>query len=231
MKLQIQLSSCLSFSSAQFFPLILFSKAFSVSFFRNWVNSVVCFGDVGVNSSFKLIFWQTSPVGGDFRIVSTFLLEDVRLWKAARKACHSLFMTTFLTFNDAKVEFSRMLALLYPQLMTAFISDDHDHTDSCTSLSVQLFTVPSVARTLFADGLVEVILKSFVLVCQSRRNGQGRLSFDRSTQQATVTQFKRAMFTLYDARYLLNTVPTPDQWNDALRKGFIGGSFDFRSIC
>jgi E3 ubiquitin-protein ligase UBR2 len=161
-------------------------------------------------------------VTSDLQIVSAFLLEDVRLWKAARKACHTLFMALFLTFNDAKIEFSRLLACLYPQLMTAFISDDHDHSDSCTSLTVQLFTVPTVARTLFADGLVEVILRSFVLICQSRRNDQGRLSFDRSAQPATSTQFKRALYTLHDARYLLNTVPAGDQWNDALRKGFIG---------
>ncbi|XP_055331894.1 E3 ubiquitin-protein ligase UBR2-like isoform X2 [Paramacrobiotus metropolitanus] len=173
---------------------------------------------------------QAVPITGEMPLVSALLLKDVRLWKAARGACHALFMATFLTFNDAKIEFSRLFARLYPQLMTAFISDDHEHSDSCTSLSVQLFTVPSVARTLFADKLVEVIIKSFVLICQSRRNDLGRLSFDRTTQPGNSTQFKRALYTLYDTRYLLNTVPTPDLWTPGLRKGFIGAFEQFLQI-
>ncbi|OWA51878.1 E3 ubiquitin-protein ligase UBR2 [Hypsibius exemplaris] len=167
---------------------------------------------------------EVSPTGGDADMISVFLLEDVRLWKAARKACHSLFMSTFLTFNDAKIRFSSQLARLYPQLMADFITDDHDHSDSCTSLTVQLFTVPTVARTLFERKLVDPIIKTLVAVCRGRVNDQGMLSFERvtATQPSAAVHFKRALFVLYDARYLLNTVPTADQWTEALRVGFLG---------
>ena len=39
----------------------------------------------------------------------------------------------------------------YAATMKDFINDDHDHSFSVTSLSVQLFTVPSLAHYLIAQ--------------------------------------------------------------------------------
>ncbi len=67
---------------------------------------------------------------------------------------------------------------------------------------------------------------------------EGRLSFDRSPNQSS---FRRAMYVLYDIKYLLSAVPLPEaasqstgddivvddansgRWSEPLRKGFLHG--------
>ena len=63
---------------------------------------------------------------------------------------------------------------------------------------------------------------------------EGRLSFDRNQNQSS---FRRAMYVLYDIKYLLSAVPLPElvvgvipsadeasgRWSEPLRKGFMQG--------
>ena len=127
----------------------------------------------------------------------------------------------------------------YGQLMHDFISDDHDHSHSVTSLSVQLFTVPTLAQHLMGHHeALAALLRCFLSEIERRKNADGRLSFDRSQNQQS---FRRAMYVLYDIKYLLSAVPMPEQteemelppsedtdttsgrWSEPLRKGFLQG--------
>lgn len=137
--------------------------------------------------------------------------------------------------------FVQIFTLHYGQLMHDFIFDDHDHSHSVTSLSVQLFTVPTLAQYLMAHHeALAALLRCFLTEIERRKNFEGRLSFDRSQNQQS---FRRAMYVLYDIKYLLSAVPLPEQsdegaqtdmqaedvdstsgrWSDPLRKGFLQG--------
>ena len=55
--------------------------------------------------------------------------------------------------------------------MHDFIADDHDHSHSVTSLSVQLFTVPTLAQYLMAHhGALEALLSCFLSEIEPRKN-------------------------------------------------------------
>ncbi len=72
---------------------------------------------------------------------------------------------------DAKRDFAQVFTRHYGQLMHDFISDDHDHSHSVTSLSVQLFTVPTLAQYLMGhhDALAS-LLRCFLIEIERRKN-------------------------------------------------------------
>ena len=59
--------------------------------------------------------------------------------------------------------------------MQDFISDDHDHSHSITSLSVQLFTVPTLAQYLMAHHQALVVLVRCFLNEIERRKNYGKI--------------------------------------------------------
>ena len=55
--------------------------------------------------------------------------------------------------------------------MHDFISDDHDHSHSVTSLSVQLFTVPTLAQYLMGSHeALAALLRCFLNEIERRKN-------------------------------------------------------------
>ena len=66
-----------------------------------------------------------------------------------------------------------MPALLqcYGAMMRDFISDDHEHSFSVTSLSVQLFTVPTLAHYLIAQkDVLPQLFNTFMSECRDACN-------------------------------------------------------------
>lgn len=62
---------------------------------------------------------------------------------------------------------------LYPNLMRDFMYDDHNHSDSVTSLSVQIYTVPTVAYLLIAnEDCLSIVTRTFYNECVHRRNAR-----------------------------------------------------------
>ncbi|TPX37695.1 hypothetical protein SmJEL517_g00734 [Synchytrium microbalum] len=80
------------------------------------------------------------------------LLYDVKMWKGLRKTLHEFFIGTLIVSGD---EFKRILAerfaLCYTKLTEHGITIDREVDLSVISLSVQLFTVPTIARHLALD--------------------------------------------------------------------------------
>lgn len=146
--------------------------------------------------------------------------NDSRMWKAARTAWHRLLIATTLMDYSTKRAMAILFTKNYGSILKDFIKDDHDHTFSISSLSVQLYTTPTLAHHLIAkhDALF-VVMNTFISECNRRCNQQtGRLEFDRAH---IPIPFKRAQFILYDVKYLLSSVPTT--FDDDLRKGFMHG--------
>ncbi|KAG8196917.1 hypothetical protein JTE90_027621 [Oedothorax gibbosus] len=160
-------------------------------------------------------------------LLGNIMLVDTRLWKTARNLYHQLFITGMLMEMTCKKAFAKCFISNYPTLMKEFIADDHDHSISVTSLSVQIFTVPTLAHTLIQEeNAIAVILRSFLSECERRHlNAAGKLFFQRNLNN---NNFRRAQYMLYDLSYLVN-VPPP-QWNDQLRKHFCSGMQSFFTL-
>lgn len=157
---------------------------------------------------------QTDP-----SIIEGILLRDIQMWKSARTHWHRLLISGMLMEYDSKKALAKVFTKKYGTVMKEFIRDDHDHSFSVSSLSVQIFTVPTLAHHLIAEeDALFILLNAFISECARKCNKDGKLEFERNVSNGT---FKRAQYMLYDLRYLLSAVP--DKWTDSLRKGFLQG--------
>ncbi|KYQ49453.1 E3 ubiquitin-protein ligase UBR2 [Trachymyrmex zeteki] len=155
----------------------------------------------------------------DQSVVQGILTRDSQLWKSARTAWHRLFIYGMLMEYESKKALSIVFTNHYGSVMKDFIKDDHDHSFSIVSLSVQLFTVPTLAHLLIAkhEALFN-LLTTFMSESSRRCNAAGKFEFERNMPHHN---FKRAQFILYDLRYLLSA--KPEEWTDDLRRGFLQG--------
>ncbi|KAH8330115.1 hypothetical protein KR059_001969 [Drosophila kikkawai] len=145
---------------------------------------------------------------------------DVKLWKTARTCWHRLLISGMLMEYDNKMVLAQEFSRRYATIVEDFISDDHDHAFSIVSLSVQLFTVPSIAHHLIAqEGIFDKLLHTFYHVAIEKFIQNRTLHFSKNT--ASLTFFKRANYILYDLRYLLSL--KPEVLNNDLRNGFLEG--------
>lgn len=145
---------------------------------------------------------------------------DVKLWKTARTCWHRLLISGMLMEYDNKMVLAREFSRRYATLVEDFIRDDHDHSFSIVSLSVQLFTVPSIAHHLIAmEGVFDKLLSTFYHVAIERYIQNRTLHFSKNI--ASMAFFKRANYILYDLRYLLSL--KPEVINNELRSGFLEG--------
>ncbi|XP_043223453.1 E3 ubiquitin-protein ligase UBR2-like [Amphibalanus amphitrite] len=170
---------------------------------------------------FRTLFGQivTEPAA-DGPVLERVMKSDTQLWKLARNQWHLLLIQGMLMEHDSKKVFAKTFTRLYPALMRDFMCDDHNHSDSVTSLSVQIYTVPTIAYMLITDeDCLFVVTRTFYDECINRRNAQGVLSFDARSPNTT---WRRISYCLNDLRYLLNNM-RPPQWTDQLRKGFLHG--------
>lgn len=168
----------------------------------------IIFSDVALNTKLP-----------DVPIVEGILMRDSQLWKAARTAWHRLFISGMLIEYESKKSLATIFTANYGPVMKDFIRDDHDHSFSISSLSVQLFTVPTLAHHLIAHhDVLFILLNTFISESSRRCNEAGKLEFERNVQNPA---FKRAQYILCDLSYLLSS--KPDTWTDELRKGFLQG--------
>ncbi|XP_022244280.1 E3 ubiquitin-protein ligase UBR2-like isoform X1 [Limulus polyphemus] len=181
----------------------------------SWLKQILSYSE-----AFRIIFSQVmmeSPTPGS-PLLESIMLSDTQLWKAARNQWHQLFISGTLMDQQCKKTFARIFTHNYPLLMKDFIADDHEHSVSITSLSVQIFTVPTLAHYLIMEeNAIYVLLRTFLTECERNRI-DGKLSFERSQN---IELFRRSQFVLFDLRYLLTV--KPNEWNTSLRKNFLHG--------
>lgn len=145
---------------------------------------------------------------------------DWKLWKLARMGWHHLLITAMLMEYANKRQLAQTFIKLYPTLMSDYIRDDHDHSISIVSLSVQLFTVPSIAQHLIAhESAFYKLMHTFYSESIEKYVSKKVLMFARQSTNQNV--FKRAGFILFDLKYVLSF--KPDVWTDDLRKNFLHG--------
>ncbi|XP_062375435.1 E3 ubiquitin-protein ligase UBR2 isoform X2 [Sardina pilchardus] len=162
---------------------------------------------------------QRGPEGED-SLVDTLMLCDSKMWKGARNVYHQLLMSSLLMDLKYKKLFAIQFAKNYERLQSDYVRDDHDREYSITDLSVQMFTVPSLARMLITEeDLMSTIIRTFVDHLR-HRDLQGRFQFERYTAQQAF-KFRRVQSLIGDLKYVLISRPT--EWSDKLREKFLEG--------
>ena len=116
--------------------------------------------------------------------LDAFLLHFVELWTDARQLVRSFLFSTMLLEQDFKPPFAATFVKHYKHLQMARTDDDQEkETETMTSVSVQLFTVPTLARWLVSEHdalnlLLQYLVKLFSEV-EVDDEGSTRLDCDR----------------------------------------------------
>ncbi|XP_048449453.1 E3 ubiquitin-protein ligase UBR2-like [Rhincodon typus] len=130
-------------------------------------------------------------------------------------------MSSLLMDLKSKKLFAVRFAKNYERLQTDYVNDDHNKEFSVTDLSVQIFTVPSLARMLITDeNLMTTIIQTFMEHLMRQRDSHGRFQFERYTA-VQASKFKRVQSLIGDLKYVLVSKPT--EWTDKLREKFLEG--------
>jgi E3 ubiquitin-protein ligase UBR2 len=120
---------------------------------------------------------------------------------------------------ENKKELAIIFTKVYTNIMQDFLRDDHYHSFSVVSLSVQLFTVPSIAHHLIThESAFFKLMHTYYAECIEKYIKNRTLVFPKNT---AATFNKRAQFIITDLRYLLTI--KPDNWTQELRLGFLHG--------
>jgi E3 ubiquitin-protein ligase UBR2 len=176
---------------------------------------------LGLNAKFRAVFCDiilTSPTSTNYSL-RQILLYDIKLWKTARSAWHRLLICGMLMEYESKKELAINFTKVYTNIMQDFLRDDHYHSFSVVSLSVQLFTVPTVAHHLMAhESAFFKLMHTYYAECIEKYIKNRVLVFPKN---AASTFNKRAHFIITDLRYLLTF--KPEAWTQELRLGFLHG--------
>ncbi|XP_061522003.1 E3 ubiquitin-protein ligase UBR2 [Phycodurus eques] len=185
----------------------------------SWLGQIIQYSD-GLKRIICQVGLEEGPEGENSSLVDRLMLNDSKMWKGARNIYHQLLMNSLLMDFKYKKVFAIQFAKNYRRLQTDFMEDDHERVVSVTSLSVQLFTVPTMARMLMVkENLMTTIIRTFVDHLR-HRDLQGRFQFDRYTAQQA-SKFGRVQSLIGDLKYVL--ISRPSEWSDELREKFLEG--------
>ncbi|KAJ9477110.1 E3 ubiquitin-protein ligase UBR1 [Pseudozyma hubeiensis] len=139
------------------------------------------------------------------------LLMDCKLWKSARIDIKALLMS-LIAHREIKKEVALRFAKVYPKLVETFTFKDREQEYSICFLTVQLFSVPSIATMLVdkASFLSKLLLLLQSIFAGSLVNEKTDLVLPpptRAQSQANVhlifLRQSRSYHIFYDIRYLL----------------------------
>ncbi|KAI6183003.1 E3 ubiquitin-protein ligase [Aphelenchoides bicaudatus] len=157
------------------------------------------------------------------------VLADRSLWKSARLTYHQFLMSTVLMHLEQKRSFGRLMIENYDSIYNHFVDDDHEHRFSIISMSVQVFTVPTIARFLVRE---HNAFESIVRYQQDFMQKYVRhpthalpvLDFTGSEYPAVLD---RSLHSMTDLGYLLSVTPKRHEWDAELRKSYLLGATKF----
>uniref|UniRef100_A0A4W3H8E2 E3 ubiquitin-protein ligase n=1 Tax=Callorhinchus milii TaxID=7868 RepID=A0A4W3H8E2_CALMI len=185
-----------------------------------WLSHVIGYSG-GLRRILCQVGLQQGPNEENSSLVDKLMLCDSKLWKGARNIYHQLFMSSLLMDLKYKKLFAVRFAKNYERLQTEYVNDDHDREFSVTDLSVQIFTVPSLARMLITDeNLMTTIIQTFMDHLMRQRDSHVRFQFERYTA-IQAFKFRRVQSLIGDLKYVLVSKPT--EWTDRLREKFLEG--------
>ncbi|XP_048393035.2 E3 ubiquitin-protein ligase UBR1 isoform X2 [Stegostoma tigrinum] len=182
----------------------------------SWLNQVVS-NSAGLRQIFCEVVLNQEPDSNQPCLISKLMLADAKLWKGARKVFHELIVCSLLMETECKRLFAVEFVTHYKQLQLEFVEDDHDRNVSVTAQSVQIFTVPTLARHLIEEHDALKIIVETIIELFSEHMDNGKLHF----QSYSRDKLFRKQMVLYDLKYVL--ISKPPLWTDRQREHFLEG--------
>ncbi|XP_061600229.1 E3 ubiquitin-protein ligase UBR1 [Cololabis saira] len=177
---------------------------------------------IGYSAGFRQVFCQValepSADGDQPCLISRLMLHDAKMYKGARKVVHELIFCSMLMDAEFKRLFAIEFTKYYKQLQKDFINDDHERSISITALSVQIFTVPTLARHLIEEGnVIKVIVGTISEMLREHLDINNRFFFLGYNSDKLL----RIQVIFHDLRYIL--ISKPSIWTEELRVEFLEG--------
>ncbi|XP_074145507.1 E3 ubiquitin-protein ligase UBR1 isoform X1 [Sminthopsis crassicaudata] len=188
-----------------------------------WLNKLMSY-----SSDFRQIFCQAclqQDAPDDPCHISRLMLWDAKLYKGARKILHELIFSSFFMEIEYKKLFAMEFVKFYKPLQKDYISDDHDRSLSVTALSVQMFTVPTLARHLIEEqNVISVITETLLEVLPEYLDKNNKFNFQGYSQD----KLGRVYAVICDLKYVL--ISKPAIWSEKLKLQFLEGFRSFLKI-
>ena len=167
----------------------------------------------------------------DLTICEAILVNDVKLWKRVRKAWFNVIIEGIMKDYDAKKVLAQNYIKHYQTIMREFVDDDQETDISITNISVQIFTVPTIAHDLIeAHNAFQEMAEYFYTELNEQKSSEGQLMLE-AWMEDVHNQFDRVHHVLLDMQYLLSKAPAiTDTWSDRMRKNFSNGAQTFLQI-
>ncbi|XP_078262328.1 E3 ubiquitin-protein ligase UBR1 [Rhinoraja longicauda] len=194
---------------------VVFHQAFALRLL-SWLNQVIGYS-AGLRQIFCEVVLNQLPGSDQPCLISKLMLSDTKLWKGARKIFHELIVCSLLMETEYKRLFAVEFITHYKQLQLEFVEDDHDRNISVTAQSVQIFTVPTLARHLIEEHSAIRIIIEAIIELFSEHMDNGKLHFQSYSQEKLL----RKQMVLYDLKYVL--ISKPPVWTDRQREHFFEG--------
>ncbi|XP_073494949.1 E3 ubiquitin-protein ligase UBR1 isoform X1 [Phyllobates terribilis] len=183
-----------------------------------WLNKLLAY-----SSDFRQIFCQMclEPQISTLKEqchVSSFILYDARLHTGFRKVVHDLIFSSFFKEMDFKKLFAIEFVKCYKKVQKEYMDDDRDRNISVTAFSVQVFTVPTLARMLIEEqNVIKVITETLLDVLPEYLDPENKFNFQGYRQD----RFCRVYAIIFDFKYILISKPT--SWTEKLKEKFVEG--------
>ncbi|XP_051941847.1 E3 ubiquitin-protein ligase UBR1 isoform X3 [Hippocampus zosterae] len=183
----------------------------------SWFQKIIGYS-VGFRQAFCRVALEPNTDRSSICCISRLMLLDATLYKGARKIVHELIFCSMLMETEFKRLFAVEFTKLYKDLQNNFIDDDHERNISITALSVQIFTVPTLARYLIEEtNVITRIVNTVMALLLEHLDVNNRFSFLGYNSD----KFSRIQAIFHDLRYIL--ISKPSMWNFKLRKQFLEG--------
>lgn len=183
-----------------------------------WLNKLLAY-----SSDFRQIFCQVclepqTTTSKELCHVSLFILCDAKLHKGFRKVLHDLIFSTFFMEMEYKKLFAVEFVKCYKKVQKEYMDDERDRNISATAISVQVFTVPTLARLLIEEqSVIKVITETLLEVLPEYLDPENKFNFQGYSQD----RFFRVYAIIFDLKYLLISKPT--SWSEKLKGKFVEG--------
>ena len=105
----------------------------------------IALGKEGSNFKIQLLHF---PLLKDLTLCEAILVNDAKLWKRVRKSWFNVVIEGIMKDYEAKKILAQNYIKHYKTIMNDFVSDDQETDISITNISVQIFTVPTIAHNL-----------------------------------------------------------------------------------
>ncbi|XP_071354990.1 E3 ubiquitin-protein ligase UBR1 isoform X2 [Trachinotus anak] len=183
----------------------------------SWFQKIISYS-AGFRQAFCQVALEPNTDGDHPCLISRLMLHDARMYKGARKIVHELIFCSMLMETEFKRLFAIEFTKHYKQLQKDFINDDHERSISITALSVQIFTVPTLARQLIEEGnVIKVVVDTVMELLRENLDDNNRFFFLGYNSD----KFTRIQVIFHDLRYIL--ISKPSIWTEELRRQFLEG--------